>query len=68
MATDIWEIARPKKPVKAKVRLLKGLAVIETEEGALAVVPLDEVCKLAERYNLVVEGYDCQKQGRRPIS
>ncbi len=59
MGVDIWELARPRKPVRTKVKLLGGLAVLETEEGALAVVPVDEVCKLAERYNLMLEGFNC---------
>ena len=67
MSSDIWRIARPHKPVRAHVRMIGGLAVIETEEGALAVVPPDEVCRLAERYNLVIEGFNCGKQEARAL-
>ncbi len=57
---DIWKLAKPKRPVVAEVRRLGGLVVIKTEEGALAVVPESEVCKLAERYNIIVKGFRCK--------
>ncbi|GEM_PF-5696076 len=51
--------ARPKKPTKARVRKVEGVVVVELEDGALAIIPEDELCNLAERLNLVVDGYRC---------
>ncbi|MCE4620917.1 MAG: hypothetical protein F7B95_00570 [Desulfurococcales archaeon] len=47
----------PRDPGKIKVRLLGNLALIETETGGMAVVPLHSVCSLIRRLNLeVIEG------------
>ena len=44
-------------PGRIKVRLLGNLALIETETGGMAVVPLHSVCNLIRRLNVeVVEG------------
>ncbi len=59
-ATDIWKLARPREPVEAEVKLLGSLALVKTSDGATAVVPVDEVCRLAERYNLVLKGFKCK--------
>jgi len=56
---DILKLARPPKPLKVKVRVVEGIALLEAENGAKAVIPVDEVCRLAERLNLLVEGYKC---------
>jgi hypothetical protein len=56
---DILKLARPPKPLKVKVKVIEGVALLEAENGAKAVVPADDVCRLAERLNLIVEGYKC---------
>jgi hypothetical protein len=56
---DILSLAKPPKPLRVKVRIVEGIALLEAENGAKAVVPVDEVCRLAERLNLLVEGYKC---------
>jgi hypothetical protein len=56
---EILLLARPSKPLRVKVRVEAGIAIIYGENGARAVVPADEVCRLAERLNLIVEGYKC---------
>ena len=63
---DIWKLAKPRTPVEAEVRSLGSVVVIRTSEGALAVVPVDEVCKLAERYNLIVRGFKCPGTQKNP--
>ncbi|ALL01193.1 hypothetical protein Pyrde_1145 [Pyrodictium delaneyi] len=40
-----------------------GIVILRGEDGAIAVVPEDEVCRLAERLNLIIVGYNCKKRG-----
>ncbi len=56
---ELLLLARPKQPLRVRVRVLKGLAILQGEDGSIAVVPENEVCVLAERLNLLVEGYRC---------
>jgi len=56
----VWLIGRPKKPEKAVVELRKDIAIVRTESGGVAVVPRGELCRLAERFNLVYENYECK--------
>ncbi|ABM81017.1 hypothetical protein [Hyperthermus butylicus] len=56
---EILELARPSKPVRFKAKVVSGIAILYGEDGAVAVVPVDEVCRLAERLNLIVEGFKC---------
>lgn len=43
--------------VKARVRIVGGLAFVETELGERAVVPLSSLCKLLARFGIeVTEG------------
>ncbi len=58
-STEIIKLAKPPKPLRVRVKVESGIAIIYGENGAKAVVPVDEVCRLAERLNLVVEGYKC---------
>ncbi len=51
--------ARPKKPTKARVEKIEGVVLVRLEDGALAIIPEDELCSLVERLNLVVENYKC---------
>ncbi len=55
----VLKLARPKQKTRFKVRVVEGIAIVEGENGAVAVVPEDEVCRLAERLNLILEGYQC---------
>ncbi len=56
---DVWELAKPRKPIRAQAKIIGEMVLVETEDGAKAVVPKKEVCKLIERYNLVIKGYKC---------
>jgi len=44
---------------KAWVKILGKSAVIATERGAKAVVPLAKLCEYAKRLDLCIENYDC---------
>ncbi len=55
----VLKLAKPKQKTRFKVRIVEGIAIVEGENGAVAVVPEDEVCRLAERLNLILEGYQC---------
>ena len=57
--SPILREAKPSKKTKFRVKVVEGVAIMRGENGALAVVPEDEVCRLAERLNLVIEGYQC---------
>ncbi|RUM48001.1 MAG: hypothetical protein DSY37_00775 [Hyperthermus sp.] len=57
--TALLSLARPLSKTLAKVEVLGEIAVIEREDGGQAVVPRDEVCRLAERLNLVLKGVKC---------
>ncbi len=56
---ELLLLARPRQPLRVRVKLLEGLAILEGEDGSIAVVPTNQVCILAERLNLIVEGYKC---------
>jgi len=34
-------------------------AIIKTKSGALAMVPKDNICEIAERFDLCIENYPC---------
>ena len=55
----ILQLARPKQRTRFHVRIIEGIAVLEGKNGAVAVVPREEVCRLAERLNLELEGLRC---------
>ncbi len=57
--SPVLKLAKPKQRTRFKVRIVEGIAIIEGENGAVAVIPEDEVCRLAERLNLILEGYQC---------
>ncbi len=57
--SPILLLAKPPKKTRFKVKVEKGLAIMIGENGAVAAVPVTEVCYLAERLNLVIEGYKC---------
>ncbi|GBF08547.1 hypothetical protein [Aeropyrum pernix] len=51
--------------MKASVRRLTGnLVLVETELGQKCVVPESELCSLAERFGLEIEGLDCPASGK----
>ncbi len=51
------EVSRPRE--KAIVEKWGKNAYIKLESGGEALVPLTEICKLAERFNLELKGYKC---------
>ena len=55
------EQSRAKKCEKAWVEIKGSVAIIRTEDNAYALVPIDEVCKLAKRFNLCYENYECKE-------
>ncbi len=57
--SPILKLARPKKKTRFKVKVEHGIAIMIGENGAIAAVPVSEVCRLAERLNLEIEGYRC---------
>lgn len=58
---SIWTIVKPRKPEKAWVKVEGDIAIVKLESGSMAVIPKTEVCRLAERFNLVYENYSCKK-------
>jgi hypothetical protein len=52
-------LARPERKTRFRVKVIQGIAIMEGENGAIAAVPVHEVCRLAERLNLEIEGYQC---------
>lgn len=55
---------RPK--VKAEVTLRGKLASITLETGGRALVPVEELCQIARRFNLILKGYECEEEGEHP--
>ncbi|MET1129261.1 MAG: hypothetical protein ABWW70_08090 [Thermoproteota archaeon] len=53
------DLSRPSTPLRASVKVVSGIAIVRAEDGSVAVVPEDELCSLAERLNIVLEGYKC---------
>lgn len=44
-------------------------ALVVLEHGGQALVPFEELCNLAKRFNLVFENYDCEEaEGEKPAS
>jgi hypothetical protein len=58
--SELLRLARPHRPTKFKAQDLGGLVILRGEDGAVAVVPRETVCELAERLNMVIEGFDCR--------
>lgn len=52
---------------RAVVRRVGKLAIVETEYGQKAVVPLDSLCELIINFNLIItnEEVKCERIGRR---
>lgn len=50
-----------KKPLcePAWVEIKGRSAIIKTKSGALAMVPKDDICEIAERFDLCIENYPC---------
>jgi len=44
---------------KARVEIWGKTAYVKLESGGEALVPIEEVCRLAERFNLELENYEC---------
>ncbi len=58
---ELLKLLRPSKPEKARVEIKGDIVILRTESGAQAVIPLREVCRLAERFNLIIENFECKK-------
>ncbi|MET1101722.1 MAG: hypothetical protein ABWW69_04510 [Pyrodictiaceae archaeon] len=58
-SSEVLRLARPVREVRAKVRVRGELAIVELEDGGIAVVPAQELCRLAERFNIIYENYKC---------
>lgn len=43
----------------ARVDIKGRSAIIRTKSGALAMIPKDDICEVAERFNLCIENYPC---------
>ncbi|MCE4604003.1 MAG: hypothetical protein F7B20_03440 [Aeropyrum sp.] len=55
--------------MKARVKILDNqLVLVETELGQKCVVPKSELCRLAERFGLEIEGYDCSHTKRSNVT
>ncbi|BAN90484.1 hypothetical protein [Aeropyrum camini] len=51
--------------MKARLRRLTGnLVLVETELGQKCVVPESELCSLAERFGLDIEGVECRSPSK----
>lgn len=48
-------------PVKAKVKVVGDLAIIEVESGGKAAVPLSNLCSVAKKLNLHLVNYSCDR-------
>jgi hypothetical protein len=57
--SNLLLLARPWKKTRFKAKVVEGIAILQGENGEVAVVPKEEVCRLAERLNLEIEGYKC---------
>ncbi len=53
------KLARPKQRIRARVEKRGELAILQLDNGTTAVVPLQELCKIADRFNLDIENYKC---------
>ena len=62
--SEVVMLAKPKKPTKFYADNKGGIVILRGEDGTIAVVPEDEVCRLAERLNMVLVGYTCKKRGK----
>ncbi len=49
-------------------RLLERAYVVETERGAMAIVPVDFLCELDKRYGVLLKNYDCSKHTTNPYA
>lgn len=58
---ELLSLLKPSKEEDAYVEVKGDIALLRTASGATALLPLREVCKLAERFNLRVHGYKCKK-------
>ena len=54
--SPILLLARPHVKRKMYVRVVEGVAIVRTEDGAEALMPVQEVCRIAERLNLEIVG------------
>ena len=63
MTSEAISLARPRKKIKAEVEIRKELAILRLERNqGVAVVPLQELCNIAQRYNLLLVNYDCEER------
>lgn len=45
---------------KARVEIKGKLALLTLENGGQALVPIEELCNIARRFNLELENYECE--------
>ena len=58
---ELLKLLKPSVEEDAYVEVKGDVALLRTASGALALLPLREVCKIAERFNLRIHGYKCKK-------
>ncbi|AEM39423.1 hypothetical protein Pyrfu_1566 [Pyrolobus fumarii 1A] len=58
---ELLQLLRPTVEEEAIVEVKGDIAVLKTASGAQALLPIREVCKIAERFNLKLRGYRCRK-------
>lgn len=44
---------------RARVSMVGNLAIVVREDGGVAAIPRDYLCKLVEKFNLCLENYKC---------
>ena len=50
----------------ARVEIKGRSAIIKTRSGAIAMIPKDDICEIAERFDLCIENYPCPKKTVNP--
>ncbi len=58
---ELLRLLRPSTEEDAYVEVKGDVAILRTASGAQALLPLREVCRIAERFNLRIHGYRCKK-------
>ncbi len=58
---ELLALLRPAVEEDAYVEVKGDVALLRTASGAQALLPLREVCRIAERFNLRLHGYRCKK-------
>ena len=58
---ELLELLRPSVAEDAYVEVKGDVALLKTASGAQALLPVREVCRIAERFNLRLHGFKCKK-------